>query len=117
MRWIVTLVLAALAAANAQESARRVHSIDELIADARQAPPEFSADTLIRIAGSGQVGGDARIRALLDEAYERAYAAHESYRRTAPPLPPDTRQAALLRASDTALNRLSLPLRAVRMLA
>src|SRR6266545_4903484 len=117
MRWVFAVVLVALAAPDAQELPRPARSIEELIADARQVPPEFSADTLIRIAGSGRIKGNARIRALLDEAYERAYAAHESYRRMAPPLPPDTRQAALLRASDTALDRLSLQLRAVRLLA
>ncbi len=86
--------------------------------DAANAPPEFAADALIRIASSSRML-DARWRHdLLDEAFMRAYGVREPYRRaTTQPIPPDTRQGAQQLAYTTALTRVSLQVRAAQVMA
>src|SRR3954468_21037342 len=103
MRRALVLVCAALgcgAALHAQGPAdprnppRRDFTIESLVADAAIIPPEFSADALIRISSLPKVDGAWR-RELLEDAYMRAYAAPEQYRRaTTQQLPSDSRQGA-----------------------
>jgi hypothetical protein len=85
--------------------------------DANGVPPEFSADALIRIAGSGRITDKEWQRYLLDEAFMRAYGAQEQYRRTTTQtIPADSRQGADRQASDTALTRVSLQVRVVQLM-
>jgi hypothetical protein len=112
-----TLAATSGAALLAQEPPARVPPIEALIADAQMVAPEFAADALIRIAGSPQVGAATR-RALLDEAFLRAYSARDDHRLgSVLEIPPDTRQGALRFAYATSLNRLSLQVRAAQMMA
>jgi hypothetical protein len=101
----------------AQAPARGTAAIAELAADAGALPPEFAADALIRIAGSGRIASAARVREMLEDAFMRAYGAHDEYRLGAHPLPLDSRQGSDLLASEAALTRISLQTRAVRLLA
>ena len=56
-------------------------------------------------------------RELIEEAFVRAYASQEPYRRTTTqPVSPDTRQGANLLAFSTALSRVSLQVRATRLM-
>src|SRR5258705_2979065 len=112
-----TLAAASGASISAQEPRARNPQIDALIADARAVAPEFSADALIRIAGSSQIGNATR-RELLDEAFMRAYGARDDHRLgSVLEIPQDSRQRALRFAYATSLNRLSLQVRAAQMMA
>src|SRR3978361_1364050 len=100
MRPALALVCAALglgAALHAQGPGethappRRDFAIESLVADAAIIPPEFGADVLIRISSLPKVDAAWR-RELLEDAYMRAYAAPEQYRRaTTQQLPADSR--------------------------
>ena len=81
--------------------------------------PEIAADALIRLSTSSRITDRSWRRELLDEAFIRAYGAVDQYRRWAPPasVPPDSRQGAQLLADATSLNRLSLQVRAVQLMA
>src|SRR5436190_1634322 len=78
--------------------------IEDLVAEARTLPAEFSADALIRIATSPAVPDRAARRDLLQTAFLRAYTAQEPYRRIAGTLRQDTRQTADVRAGETGLT-------------
>ena len=96
----------------------RDRALRALAFDANNLPSEFSADALIRIAGSGRVTDRAWQRELLDAAFMRAYGAQEQYRRsTTQPLPPDSRQGANRLAYDASITRVSLQIRAVQLMA
>lgn len=89
-----------------------------LASDASSLPPEFAADTLIRIASSARVADDVWKGALLNEAYFDAYKVREVYRRSTPEsIPIDTRQGADLFASSMSLNRVSLQVRVAQLMA
>jgi len=81
--------------------------------------PEFAADALIRLSTSSRITDVSWRRELLDEAYYRAYAAQDQYRRWSPPgfIPPDSRQGAQLLADATSLNRMSLQVRVAQLMA
>jgi hypothetical protein len=116
-RFLVCALVAAAAPVIGQERRPRESPIDTLIADARAVPAEFSADTLIRLAGFPQISTATKIE-LLDEAFLRAHRARDEYRLSArPELPDDSRQGALRQAYATGLNRVSLQSRAVQQLA
>ena len=84
----------------AQDRPRHDPVVETLAADAAGVAPEFAADALIRIASSPRVTDPAWRRELLDEAYMRAYAAQEQYRRSSTQaIPPDSRQGAPLAIS------------------
>jgi hypothetical protein len=92
-------------------------AIEILAADAASLPPEFNADVLIRLSTLSRVDAAWR-REMLDEAFIRAYGAPEQYRRaTTTPVPPDSRQGALVFAYPTALSRVTLQVRAVELMA
>jgi len=111
------LAAAAGALVIGQERRPRELPLDTLITDARTLPPEFSADTLIRLAGLPQIANPKKVE-LLDEAFERAHSARDEYRLSArPELPDDSRQGAQRQAYATGLNRVSLQSRAVQQLA
>src|SRR6185436_17991196 len=118
-RFLLCAMLAAAAGAPAGGQERRLREppLDTLIADARTVPAEFSADTLIRLAGFPQVSTAKKIE-LLDEAFHRAHSARDEYRLAArPDLADDSRQGAQRQAYATGLNRVSLQSRAVQQLA
>src|SRR6185295_510591 len=118
-RFLLCAMLAAAAGAPAigQERRPRELPIDRLIADARAVPAEFSADTLIRLAGFPQINAATKIE-LLDEAFQGAHSARDEYRLSArPEVPDDSRQGAQRQAYATGLNRVSLQSRAVQQLA
>jgi hypothetical protein len=111
------LAAAAGALVIGQERRPRESPIGTLIADARAVPAEFSADTLIRLAGFAQISTRTKTE-LLDEAFQRAQRASDSYRLSArPELPDDSRQGAQRQAYATGLNRVSLQSRAAQQLA
>jgi hypothetical protein len=109
-------VLATISTA-AQERAARDPQIEAIAADARAAPAEFAADVLLRLAASPKVVESKWRRELVEEAYLLAYAAPEPYRQIAVSIPIDSRQSAQARASDTALTRVSLQVRAAQLMA
>jgi hypothetical protein len=112
-------MLAAAAGAPVVGQERRIREspLDTLIAEARAVPAEFSADTLIRLAGFPQISTATKIE-LLDEAFHRAPSARDEYRLSArPELPDDSRQGAQRQAYATGLNRVSLQSRAVQQMA
>jgi hypothetical protein len=89
----------------------------ELIAQARGLPAEFAADALIRLSGSPALTPASR-RELLDEAFMRAYSAHDASRRSSTAsLQPESRQSAERFAYDSGLTRLTLQARAAQLLA
>src|SRR5437867_8618625 len=101
----------------AQGRRARDPQIDNLIADARTLPAEFSADALIRLAGLPQVSNATKV-ALLDEAFQLAHSARDDYRMsTVPEVPDDTRQGAQRQAYATGLSRVSLQARAAQQMA
>jgi len=118
-RFLLCAMLAAAAGALVigQERRPRESPIGTLIADARAVQPEFSADTLIRLAGLAQTSARTKIE-LLDDAFQRAHRASDAYRLSArPELPDDSRQGAQRQAYATGLNRVSLQSRAAQQLA
>jgi hypothetical protein len=91
--------------------------IQSLVDETGTVEPEFAADALIRLSASPKVTAEWR-RQLLEDAFFRAYGAREQYRRTSgQPISPDTRQGADLLAFSSALTRVSLQVRATRLLA
>src|SRR5262245_50188039 len=84
--------------------------IRALAADTDLVAPDFAADALIRLSTSSRITDPAWRLELLDQAFDRSYAAQESYRRASPHgvIPPDSRQGAALFAYEPALNRVSL---------
>src|SRR5712691_8349823 len=113
-RGVLVLLLglgAALVATTASRSAApdALEELEDLIRDASGAPAEFSADLLIRIAGSPRLGRVSVKRELLDTAFLRAYGAQEPYKRAAPSpqVPIDSRAGALTRAYATGLDTLT----------
>jgi len=101
----------------AQDRRTRDPQVEALIADARAVPPEFSADALIRLAASSQVGNARKIE-LLDEAFLRAHSARDDYRLSSlPEIPDDSRQGAQRQAYATGLSRVSLQVRAAQLMA
>lgn len=119
MRAACLLVCAALCATHvaAQETAAHDPRLEAIADDARAAPSEFAADVLLRLASSPGVMDAAWRRDLLEQAYLLAYGAPEPYRRIAGDIPLDSRQSAQARASDTALTRISLQVRAAQLMA
>ncbi len=114
---MILLALIVAAAAAAADPAAHDAAIEALVTDAYGAPPEFAADVLLRIAGSARVVDPVWKQELAAEAFLRAYAAVEPYRRTAGPLPVASRQAAQVEAYATGLNRVTLQIRAVQLMA
>jgi hypothetical protein len=117
-RGLVVLSMAVLTAARAlaQDAPRRDRDIDTLAVDARKAPPEFSADALMRISQMAKVD-DAWRKELLNEAFLRAYGAQEPYRRTSFGIPMDSRQWAQASALDSPMTRIALQSRATQLMA
>jgi hypothetical protein len=123
-RWIAcaaATVAAATLVAGAQapqgSSWRDGDDIRALIEDAGALRPEFAAAAFLRISESPRITPSSR-RELLEDAFNRAYGAQESYRRSSGLLiPPDSRQGAQLLAYDTGLTRISLQVRATQLLA
>ena len=64
--------------------AARERTIEALVFDVAGGPAEFSADLLIRLAGSAAVADPDWKRELLETAFLRAYGVHESHKRAAP---------------------------------
>ena len=122
MRPARTMVCAAMAIAAALSV--RAHAdvtprrdVNDLISEARGLPAEFAADALIRLSGSSRLTPALR-RELLDEAFMRAYAAHDPSRRSSTAsLQPESRQSAQRLAYETGLTRLTLQARAAQLLA
>ena len=86
--WLLGLVAVLAAVGSSAQTA----GVEDLIRRARLAPAEFEADALIRISQLRQIDGPWR-RDLLNDAFVRAYAAQESFRRTGLGIPPAGRDA------------------------
>jgi hypothetical protein len=86
--------------------------MDGLIAAARSAPAEFSADALLRIADLEQLTKERRIE-LLKQAFERASGAQQPYKRHAVSMRTDGSASYWNRVYSQDLDGLSLRLRAV----
>jgi hypothetical protein len=115
---ILALAIACLArsleAAQSSRAPDRDAELETLAQVAATLRPEFSADVLLRLAGSPRIADPAWKRELIDAAWERTYLIGERYRRAASNPPPDTWASALTRAYETGLDRVSLQARAVR---
>ena len=119
-RSLVCATAIALAGADvgAQSPSRIDAALHALASDAETLPPELAADALLRIAGSPRVTENAWKGGLLNQAFFKAYGAHDAYRRSTPQsIPQDTRQGAALLASAMSLNRVSLQVRAAQLMA
>src|SRR6266850_1553123 len=102
----------------AQAPPKRDPALQTLANDAAALPPELAAAALIRIASSARVTSNRWKRELLTEAFFKAYAARDAYRRSTPQsIPQETRQGAELLASAMSLNRVSLQVRAAQLMA
>jgi hypothetical protein len=88
----------------------RPNAVLGLVDQARGLPPEFSADTLLRIAGSPLVSEPAWKRELVEEAFRTASHAPLPFRRRAGP---QTDQRSTHDAWDHGLEALTLQTRAV----
>ncbi len=82
-----------------------------LIDRARGLPPEFAADILLRLAGSGSIAETNWKHELIEEAFTSGAHAQLPYRQTAPGLSTDSR--ANLEVSHNDLEALTLQTRAV----
>lgn len=112
------MAVAAATDARAQAPTRLERALRTLANDAVALPPELAADALIRIASSARVTNSAFKRELLRDAFFKAYAAREPYRRsTSQTISPETRQGVDLLASSMSLNRVSLQVRAAQLMA
>jgi hypothetical protein len=90
----------------------------EALADrAKALPTEFAADVLLRLAVLPRILDSDWKRELIEDAWTHTHAVVEPYKRMALSPPADTRAAALMRAFDTGLDRVSLQARAVRAMA
>jgi hypothetical protein len=112
----VWLTVAAVVPSAAQTPPPPARVIEQLIVDARRAPAEFEADVLLRLAQSPALTDRRRLE-LLNEAFQRAYGAQESYRRISLGVPTDSRQGAQALTYDSRLTRVSLQVRAAQMTA
>jgi hypothetical protein len=117
MRHVVLAALVLTVPAVAARAQTRDDRLEALVTAARSLPAEFSADTLIRIAGSARVADPHRKIQLLDEAFFDAYGAQAQYRQTSLHVPLDSRQFALSQAADTPLARITLQARATQLMA
>jgi hypothetical protein len=118
VRVFAVLALLGALCLRAADAVPRNVAFEALIADARGLPPEFAADALLRLSTSWRAADPDVRRDLLDEAFERAYAAQEPYRRASTQyVPPDTRQGAQLFAYATSLTRVSLQVRTAELMA
>lgn len=98
------------------DASKRDPAIELLVGAAEAAPAEFTSDTLLRLATSSRVPPDWR-RELIEQAFIRAYAAQQPYRRSSTQVvSPDSRQGAILLGYSTALTRISLQVRAARLM-
>jgi hypothetical protein len=91
----------------------RERTIEALVFDVAGGPAEFSADLLIRLAGSAAVADPEWKRELLETAFRRAYGVHDSHKRAAPGAAVDSRAGGFTRAYATGLDALTLQVRAV----
>src|ERR1700704_6161215 len=97
---------------------KRDPALQTVAKDAAALPPELAADALIRIASSARVTSSSWKRELLTDAFFKAYAVREAYRRSTPQsIPQETRQGAELLASAMSLNRVSLQGGAAQLMA
>jgi hypothetical protein len=88
-----------------------------LVEAATAAPPEFSAQAMLRIVASGKVADKPTRRALLIQAFQSAGIAHERIaRRGIPGLGLDTQAGALDAAYKLNLDSLTLQSQAVKLL-
>jgi len=110
------VVLAGQAPATGNDPPPRDRLLQTLALDAAGIPAEFEADALLRIARASAVDNAWR-RELIDDAFMRAYAAQEPYRRSAYGVPPNSRQGAMQAGFDSHLTQVSLQVRAVQMMA
>lgn len=108
----VALLAASHSQAPAPSRPARDRTIEALVFDVAGGPAEFSADLLIRLAGSMAITDPDWKRELLETAFLRAYGVHESHKRVAPTAPLDSRAGAFTRAYTTGLDALTLQVRA-----
>ena len=111
------LVAASVLAVRAQTRPPADRDILDLVRLARELPPDFAADALIRLAGSPRIVDNDWRRELIDDAFGRAHAAQAPYARASNlGVPPDTRQGAELFSYTSALTRLTLQVRAAQLM-
>jgi hypothetical protein len=90
----------------------RDRTVEALVFDVAGSPAEFSADLLIRLAGSAAVADMDWKRELLEIAFRRAYGVQEPHKRIAPNASVDSRAGGFTRAYATGLDALTLQVRA-----
>jgi len=115
VKTLLCFVLIAAAAAQEPPAASPKHppEIEALVDRARSAPPEFAADTLIRIATAQKFTDRAWKRELLEEAFRRAAAAQHPYKKQAVAPRRDTPRGFMDRAFSQNLDARSLQSRAL----
>ena len=89
----------------------RDRTVEALVFDVAGSPAEFSADLLIRLAGSAAVADPDWKRELLEIAFRRAYGVQEPHKRIAPNASIDSRAGGFTRAYATGLDALTLQVR------
>jgi hypothetical protein len=103
---------AAVCAPSGGDSAASTPSVEGLIESARTAPAEFAADALVRLAALDQVDKARRIE-WLQQAFDRASGAQESFKRRAAIIRFGGPAGFLNRVYSQDLDAMSLRLRAV----
>ena len=113
--WTTLICTALLFTAMPAEIAKLPEPYQSLAELARGAPPEFTADTLLRIVERGRLSDQDARRALIEEAFRSAAAAKFPVRMQGlPGTLTDTASGSLSRAYTLQLDVLSLESRAVR---
>ena len=111
MRFALLLMAAALACGQTSDLPEPIRSLADL---ARSAPPEFSADALLRLVESGKIADAGASRSLTEDAFRLAASARFPMRkRHLPGTTLDTRAGSLAQAYALKLDALSLQSRAI----
>jgi len=111
MWWLVVALLAAQEVDRPKQEVDRPKEVLGLIDQSRALPPEFCADTLLKIAGSPLVSDAKWKRELIEEAFRTAAHAQLPYRRRTGPY---TDERSTHEAWTNGIEGLTLQTRAVK---
>ena len=99
-----------------KDTNKRIEQVNALVASVTSAPPEFSADLLIRIAESDLLGNKKKRAEILEDAFRQSSDAQQKIRRKVWAGPVDTRSGYLSAAYDLRLDELSLKSRVIKVM-
>jgi hypothetical protein len=114
----LAVVLACALLLKAQDPVKTLPpAVETLVELARNAPPELTADAIVKLAEDGAIPASGPRRELLEEAFKTAGRAQEPVHLIpVPGLAPNTRAIFRAQASDLRLDALSLQSRVLKLL-